>query len=100
MKTERCILSINKTLGGITYTLNLFDLLCTLCVLRLGVVELNPFMKNVPFMVFWKTMIVGVSLLWLSHRPERTARIGLWVCMVGYTILSIYHLMNGGILWM
>jgi hypothetical protein len=84
------------TLGGITYVLNLFDLFCTLCALRIGVKELNPFIQNTPFMVFYKIVIVGVLLWWLQKRPERVARLGLWCLAAVNIILSIYHVYEWG----
>ena len=83
--------AIAKAISNTTYILNLFDLLCTLCALRLGVRELNPFMQNVPFMVFYKTVIVGGLLMLLSGRHERIARVGMTCCMAVYAALLLYH---------
>ncbi|MBQ3199077.1 MAG: hypothetical protein IJB67_01735 [Firmicutes bacterium] len=80
-----------KAISSTTYILNLIDLLCTLCALRLGVKELNPFMQNVPFMVFYKTVIVGSLLMLLSGRRERVARVGMPCCMAVYAALLLYH---------
>lgn len=86
---------MNKTLGIVTYALNLFDLFCTLCFLHLGVgKEYNPFMQNVHFMVLYKTMIMGVLLWWLSTRHERIAQVGLWFCAVFYTAVSLYYIVG------
>jgi hypothetical protein len=73
------------------YILNLFDLLCTLYALKLGTSELNPLMQNIPMMIIHKVVIVGCLCWWLSHRPERIARIGLWICTVVYAALALWH---------
>lgn len=75
-----------------TYLLNLFDLACTLYALSIGLTELNPIMQNIPFMVFYKTVIVGVLLLWLSRRTERIAHVGINLCTAVYVALCIYHI--------
>ena len=74
------------------YLLNLFDLLCTLYALKLGASELNPLMQNIPVMIIFKLIIVGILCWWLSHRPERIARIGLWVCTAVYAALAMWHI--------
>lgn len=75
----------------IPYILNLFDLFCTLYALNLGASELNPLMQNIPVMIVSKVVIVGILCWWLSHRPERIARIGLWVCTAFYAALAVWH---------
>lgn len=74
------------------YTLNLLDLACTLYALSLGASELNPFMQNVPLMVAYKTIIVGLLCWWLSSRPERIARLGLNLCTAVYAAVCTYHI--------
>lgn len=76
------------------YILNLFDLLCTLCAMQLGVEELNPLMQAVPFMVFYKVAVVGALIWWLSTRKERLARFGLKLCSAVYGALCLYHLVG------
>lgn len=73
------------------YVLNLADLGCTLCALRLGCTELNPLMQCVPLMVAYKVIIVGAACWWLSKRPERIARAGLNICAAAYGGLAIHH---------
>ena len=77
-----------------TYILNLFDLAFTLHVLKHGAVELNPLMRNIPFMVFCKTIVVGVLCLWLDSRPEKIARWGLRICAVVYAAVNFWHIYN------
>lgn len=76
------------------YFLNLFDLACTLEALRQGVKEANPFMQSVPVMIFYKIVIVGGLLLWLSNRPERAAKWGLRGCTAVYAVLALWHCMG------
>lgn len=76
----------------VPYILNLIDLCLTLHALSLGVEEANPFMQSVPIMVFYKIVIVGGLLWWLSRRPERIARLGLRLCTAVYAALAFYHL--------
>lgn len=74
------------------YILNLIDLFITLYAIQNGGVELNPFMQNTHFMIFYKVIAVGVLLLWLSKRPERIAKVGLKLSTAVYAVLFIYHL--------
>lgn len=76
------------------YVLNLFDLLCTLCALELGVKELNPFMQTVPIMAFYKVVVVGGLLYVLSRMPGRLAAWGMKVCTAFYAALAIYHVIG------
>lgn len=76
----------------IVYLLNLFDAACTLVALRRGVRELNPLMQTVPIMAFYKVVIVGGLLWWLSRRPERVARCGLRCCTAAYAVLALHHI--------
>ena len=84
--------SIFPKFNGMTYPLNLLDLAATLYALRIGAQELNPLMQSVPVMVAYKVIVVGGLVWWLSHRPERIARIGLNFCTDVYGGLCIYHL--------
>lgn len=77
-----------------TYPLNLLDLALTLYALSLGCTEQNPLMQSVPMMVFYKVIIVGGLLRWLSRRQERVARIGLNICAAVYAVLAVYHVMG------
>lgn len=73
------------------YILNLIDLAFTIHALRNGAVELNPFMRCVPIMVFYKIVIVGILLAWLSKRPERVA---LATITVAYAAVNVWHIIN------
>ena len=78
-------------MGVTVYVLNLFDLFCTLNVMRLGVREGNPFMRSLPVMIFHKVVTVGVLLWWISTRPEQIAKKGLRACAATYAVLAAYH---------
>lgn len=78
----------------IAYALNLIDLSCTLWALRHGAVELNPLMREVTVMMFYKVIIVWVLLWWLSTRRERAARYALYVAAVVYGAVDVYHMIN------
>lgn len=73
------------------YILNLFDLAFTLYALSIGCTELNPLMQNIPIMVIFKVVIVGVLCWWLSKRKEPLARYGLRICTAVYAVLFVYH---------
>ena len=78
-----------------TYILNLFDLVCTLYVMSIGVAELNPLFRTtqtVPVMIAYKVFLVGGLLWWLSHRTERIAHIGLKVCEAAYAAVAVWHI--------
>ena len=78
-----------------TYILNLFDLVCTLYVMSIGVGELNPLFRDpqaIPAMIVCKVFLVGGLLWWLSQRTERIAHIGLRVCAVAYAAVTVWHL--------
>ena len=77
-----------------TYALNILDLLFTLHALSHGAVELNPIMRNVQFMVFYKTVIIGALLWWLSRRQEPLARVGLNILTVYYGAITLWHITN------
>lgn len=81
-------------MGIIAYALNLIDLSCTLWALHGGAVELNPLMRSVPVMVGYKVVIVWVLLWWLSTRRERAARYALYVAVVVYGAVDVYHIIN------
>ena len=76
------------------YALNLIDLSCTLWALRNGAVELNPLMREVTVMVFYKVIIVCALLWWLSTRRERAARYALYVAAAVYGAVDVYHMIN------
>lgn len=81
-----------------TYTLSLFDLVCTLLLVRLyGIgIEANPIgtimLSFPPLLIAYKVIGVGVCL-WVLYRlrEHRAARIGLSVCLCVYSALAMYH---------
>ena len=72
-----------------TYALNILDLLFTLHALNNGGVELNPLMQNVPFMIFYKTIIIGALLWWLKKR-----KVNLLPLTVVYAVVNAWHIFN------
>ena len=80
----------SKIAGRMTlYLLNILDLLFTLHAVNNGGVELNPAMRCVPFMVFYKTIVVGVLCWWL--RSETTA---MRLLTAVYAAVNAWHLYN------
>ena len=85
-----------------TYILNLFDLVCTLAVMSIGVGELNPLFsdpRTIPVMIVYKVFLVGGLLWWLSQRTEQIAHIGLKVCMVAYVAVTVWHIAGFAIIF-
>lgn len=78
----------------IAYALNLIDLSCTLWALHGGAVEINPLMRSVTVMMFYKVVIVWALLWWLSTRRERAARYALYVATAVYGAVDVYHIIN------
>ena len=78
----------------IAYALNLIDLFCTLWALRHGAVELNPLMRSVPVMVGYKVIIMWGLLWWLSRQRDKAARYALYVAVVVYGAVDVYHIIN------
>lgn len=71
--------------------LNWLDLACTLLALRGGGVELNPLMRSVVTMVWYKGAIVPLLALWLDARGTREARRGLRICAGVYGMICVWH---------
>lgn len=71
--------------------LNWLDLACTLWALRRGCVELNPLMRSVVTMVWYKAAVVPLLTLWLAARGTKEARRGLNVCAVVYGAVCVWH---------
>ena len=80
--------------------LNLLDAFFTLFFLSFGGQEMNPFVQSIldlsshpwPFLLF-KTVGIGIACAFLAHtRCFRSARIGLWLVLVGYALLLGWHL--------
>ena len=57
--------------------LNWIDLICTLWALRRGCAELNPLLRSVVTMVWYKIAIVPLLVLVLSWQGTKEARRGL-----------------------
>lgn len=77
--------------------LNWLDLACTLLALRDGGVELNPLMRSVVTMVWYKGAIVPLLALWLNARGTQEARRGLRICTGVYSAVCLWHAVG---LWM
>lgn len=77
--------------------LNWLDLACTLLALRGGGVELNPLMRSVVTMVWYKGAIVPLLALWLNARGTQEARRGLRICAGVYGAVCVWHAVG---LWM
>lgn len=78
----------------VTYALNLADLALTLYALSLGCTELNPLIRSVPVMLFYKIVVVGGLCVVMHHFAEggnKAARWGLRICAAVYADLCIYH---------
>lgn len=71
--------------------LNWLDLICTLWALRLGCVELNPLMRSVATMVWYKIAIVPLLVLALAWQGTKEARRGLNVCVIVYGAVCVWH---------
>ena len=79
------------------YLLNLFDLCCTLHAVSRGAMELNPLMRNIPFMVAWKLLGVGFFYWVLNHIADNgnmAARWGRRICTAGYAALAAWHIVG------
>lgn len=78
--------------------MNVADSFFTLVHLQAGGIELNPvaawLLETGRFgFVFWKCVLISVSLLVLTlHKNFRLARLGLWTAAGAYTLLVAYHL--------
>lgn len=83
----------------VLYILNLLDLVFTLNAIAFGGMELNPLMKCVPVMVFYKIVIVGALCLWLSKQWEQ-AKKGVWLCLGVYAMLVAYHIVMLLLAWL
>ena len=83
-----------------TYLLNLLDLALTLHSMSHGAVELNPLMRTIPVMVFFKMFVVGVLCLFLDSRPEPLARWGFRIGTVVYAAVNVWHIVNIAAAWL
>lgn len=77
--------------------LNWIDLICTLLALRRGCAELNPMLRSVVTMIWYKGAVVPLLVLWLDARGTKEARRGLRICAVVYGAVCLWHAVG---LWM
>ena len=77
--------------------LNWIDLICTLLALRRGCAELNPMLRSVVTMIWYKGAVVPLLALWLDARGTKEARRGLRICAVVYGAVCLWHVVG---LWM
>ena len=71
------------------YILNLLDLFLTLHAISHGGTELNPFMQNIPFMIFYKTVIIGLLCWWLRKR-----NVNLLPLTAVFAVVNVWHIVN------
>lgn len=71
------------------YLLNILDLLFTLHAISHGGTEVNPLMRNVPFMIFYKTIVIGALLWWLRVRKVNTAPLA-----AVFAVVDAWHIWN------
>lgn len=71
--------------------LNWVDLVCTLIALRGGGVELNPLMRSVVTMVWYKAAVVPLLVLTLAWQGTKEARRALGVCAGVYGVICVWH---------
>lgn len=71
--------------------LNWLDLACTLWALRRGCAELNPLLRSVVTMIWYKGAVVPLLALWLAARGTKEARRGLNVCAIVYGAVCLWH---------
>lgn len=77
--------------------LNWIDLICTLLALRRGCAELNPMLRSVVTMIWYKGAVVPLLALWLNSQGTQEARRGLRICAVVYGMICVWHAVG---LWM
>lgn len=77
--------------------LNWVDLVCTLIALRRGCAELNPLLRSVVTMVWYKAAVVPLLVLWLNARGTQEARRGLHICAGVYGAVCLWHAVG---IWM
>ena len=71
--------------------LNWLDLTCTLWALRRGCTELNPLLRSIVTMVWYKIAIVPLFALWLNSQGTQEARRGLRICAGVYGVVCLWH---------
>jgi hypothetical protein len=78
------------------YLLNLFDLAFTIHAVSRGVMELNPLMRNIPFMVAWKVLGIGF-FCWVLEKLAKNFRVSRWgirICTVAFAAVDLWHIVN------
>lgn len=79
------------------YILNLCDLCFTLHAVSRGVTELNPLMRNIPFMEAWNVLGVGFFCWVLDHiatAGNMAARWGRNICTAAFAAVNLWHVAN------
>jgi hypothetical protein len=59
--------------------------------------ELNPLMRNIPFMVAWMVLGVGFFCWVLNHFADdgnMVARWGRRICTVAFAAVDLWHIAN------
>lgn len=77
--------------------LNWLDLICTLWSLRHGCVELNPLLRSIITMIWYKGVVVPLLALWLGSQGTQEARRGLRICAGIYGSVCLWHAVG---IWM
>lgn len=77
--------------------LNWIDLICTLWALRHGCMELNPLLRSIITMIWYKGAIVPLLVLWLNSRGTQEAQRGLRICAGVYGAVCLWHVIG---IWM
>ena len=77
--------------------LNFCDLFCTLWALRHGCAELNPLLRSIVTIMWYKGIVVPLLALWLDWRGTREARLGLRICAGVYGAVCLWHAVG---IWM
>ena len=77
--------------------LNWIDLICTLWALRHGCAELNPLLRSVVTMMWYKGAVVPLRVLALAWQGTKEARLGLRICAGVYGAVCLWHAI--GLIW-
>ena len=77
--------------------LNWIDLICTLWALRRGCVELNPLLRSIVTMMWYKGAVVPLLVLVLAWQGTKEARRALGICAGVYGAVCLWHVAG---IWM
>jgi hypothetical protein len=79
-----------------TYLLNILDLLLTTYAISHGAWELNPVMQSIPFMIFYKVIVLGILCWFLEYmaKRNRVARVGRKICLFAFLAVDLWHIYN------